>query len=66
MTSQLIIANVFVVESTICCHHLSKSIYLFYMLICKLNFADEGRKAETYGKFKLAILIIYGQLKILL
>jgi hypothetical protein len=36
------------------------------IFVCKINAAEEGRKAESYDKFKLAFLIIYGKLEILL
>jgi hypothetical protein len=36
----------------------------FYIFVCKINAAEEGRKAESYGKFKLAFLLIYGKLEI--
>jgi hypothetical protein len=42
------------------------SIVLFDIFVCKINAAEEGRKAESYGKFKIAFLIIYGKLEILL
>jgi hypothetical protein len=45
---------------------ISKYQGYMYIFVCKINAAEEGRKAESYDKFKIAFLIIYGKLEIVL